>query len=385
MTDAAGLRGIADALVDAGVVDVIVCPGSRSTPLALATRADPGLRVRVLLDERAAGFFALGLARATRRPVAIVVTSGTAVANLLPVRGRGVAGSRPARPAHRGPATRAARPRGAADHRAGAHLRRPRPLVRRGAAAGRGGGDEPARPLGGRAGRGDGPWADRPARSTSTSRSANRSSRMGCSRPPPRRERAAGLRAFTDVVGARARLSAPDLADLAARIGSVERGLIVAGPQDDPDLATAVARLAAVTGFPIAADPLSGVRCGPHDRTLMLSHVDHLVRPGPWREAHAPDLVLRVGRDPHLQAAQHAAGGDGTDPDRDRWRPAWSEPALIPTTLHPGRCDRHGPRACGPARGGAVSTGRVARALGDRVARGATESPIARCSTGSRP
>src|SRR4029079_19744601 len=73
-----------EALVEAGVADVIACPGSRSTPLALATRAHPGLTVRVLLDERSAGFFALGLARASRRPVAIVVTSGTAVANLLP-------------------------------------------------------------------------------------------------------------------------------------------------------------------------------------------------------------------------------------------------------------------------------------------------------------
>src|SRR3954447_20669058 len=84
VTDVVALRAIAQELVDAGVMDVILCPGSRSTPLALAVRADSGLRVRVLLDERSAGFFALGLARASRRPVAIVVTSGTAVAELLP-------------------------------------------------------------------------------------------------------------------------------------------------------------------------------------------------------------------------------------------------------------------------------------------------------------
>ena len=84
MTDVLALRAMVEALVEAGVTDVIVCPGSRSTPLALATRAHPDLCVRVLLDERSAGFFALGLARASRRPVAVVVTSGTAVANLLP-------------------------------------------------------------------------------------------------------------------------------------------------------------------------------------------------------------------------------------------------------------------------------------------------------------
>jgi 2-succinyl-5-enolpyruvyl-6-hydroxy-3-cyclohexene-1-carboxylate synthase len=84
MTDAVALRMIADELHRAGVVDVITCPGSRSTPLVLATRMHPGLRVRALLDERSAGFFALGLARASRRPVAVIVTSGTAVANLLP-------------------------------------------------------------------------------------------------------------------------------------------------------------------------------------------------------------------------------------------------------------------------------------------------------------
>ncbi len=84
MTDVLALRGIVSELVEAGVHEVVVCPGSRSTPLALAAKAHPGLRVRVLLDERSAGYFALGMARASRRPVAVIVTSGTAVANLLP-------------------------------------------------------------------------------------------------------------------------------------------------------------------------------------------------------------------------------------------------------------------------------------------------------------
>ena len=84
MTDAVALRTFVEELVRAGMRDVVVCPGSRSTPLALALRAHPGLRVRILLDERSAGFFTLGMARASGRATGVLVTSGTAAANLLP-------------------------------------------------------------------------------------------------------------------------------------------------------------------------------------------------------------------------------------------------------------------------------------------------------------
>jgi 2-succinyl-5-enolpyruvyl-6-hydroxy-3-cyclohexene-1-carboxylate synthase len=73
--------------VRAGVTDVVVSPGSRSQALALAAVAlerAGGLTVHVRLDERTAGFFALGLAVESGRPAAVVTTSGTAVANLHP-------------------------------------------------------------------------------------------------------------------------------------------------------------------------------------------------------------------------------------------------------------------------------------------------------------
>ncbi|MEU6700435.1 2-succinyl-5-enolpyruvyl-6-hydroxy-3-cyclohexene-1-carboxylic-acid synthase [Pseudonocardia sp. NPDC046786] len=80
-------RVIVDELVRSGVTDAVLCPGSRNAPPAFAlARADELglLRLHVRIDERTAGFLALGLAVASGRPVPVVVTSGTAVANLHP-------------------------------------------------------------------------------------------------------------------------------------------------------------------------------------------------------------------------------------------------------------------------------------------------------------
>src|SRR4051794_13000676 len=83
-----------DELARGGVRDVVVAPGSRSAALALAAyaahtahtahTAQGRVRLHTRIDERSAGFLALGIARTSRRPVAVVTTSGTAVANLHP-------------------------------------------------------------------------------------------------------------------------------------------------------------------------------------------------------------------------------------------------------------------------------------------------------------
>lgn len=67
-----------------GVKDVVISPGSRSTPMALVMSEHPDLRIHVQVDERSASFFALGIAKATSKPVALLCTSGTAAANYYP-------------------------------------------------------------------------------------------------------------------------------------------------------------------------------------------------------------------------------------------------------------------------------------------------------------
>ncbi|MCL2625448.1 MAG: 2-succinyl-5-enolpyruvyl-6-hydroxy-3-cyclohexene-1-carboxylic-acid synthase [Cystobacterineae bacterium] len=71
-------------LIQAQVEHAVICPGSRSTPLTLALFREKQIQSHIILDERAAGFFALGLAKATGRPVALLCTSGSAGAHFLP-------------------------------------------------------------------------------------------------------------------------------------------------------------------------------------------------------------------------------------------------------------------------------------------------------------
>ncbi len=353
MTSAADLRGFVDELAAGGIADAIVCPGSRSTPLALAFRANPAIRVRVLLDERGAGFFALGLAKVARRPVAVLTTSGTAAANLLPAAVEAslarvplvlITADRPPELQDRGaPQTidqaglfgshakwfaqllvpdgspeaglqlRSVAGRAVAVATEGpagpVHLNAPfrEPLVPDGDLG-------PQEPL---VGVGAGSPVPLSAATTGTTTAAGERAW-----PSP----------YTSALAGRRTLAQADVAALAARVHG-RHGLIVVGPQDDPTLPAEVARLASTADFPVFADPLSGMRCGPHDRSRVLARGDLLVRRGPWLDAHQPDVVIRFGAMPTSKALQQlleAARPELLVVDADG---GWREPAILPATF----------------------------------------------------
>ena len=65
-----------------GVDQIVLCPGSRNLPLIVNFSNDPYFKIYSIIDERVAGFFALGLAKASRRPTVVITTSGSAALNL---------------------------------------------------------------------------------------------------------------------------------------------------------------------------------------------------------------------------------------------------------------------------------------------------------------
>ena len=83
-TTFAYIGAFVDELAHAGVRNVCLAPGSRSTPLAMMVARHPDIKLWLQLDERSTAFFALGMAKASRQPVAILCSSGTATANFFP-------------------------------------------------------------------------------------------------------------------------------------------------------------------------------------------------------------------------------------------------------------------------------------------------------------
>ena len=78
------IASFVDELTRADVKNVVISPGSRSTPIAYCMAEHPDMNVHINIDERSAAFFALGMAKEKRMPVALLCTSGTATANYFP-------------------------------------------------------------------------------------------------------------------------------------------------------------------------------------------------------------------------------------------------------------------------------------------------------------
>ncbi|HSO06709.1 MAG TPA: 2-succinyl-5-enolpyruvyl-6-hydroxy-3-cyclohexene-1-carboxylic-acid synthase [Pelomicrobium sp.] len=308
---------LVDALAAAGVTRAVISPGSRSTPLALAWLRHPGARTWVQVDERAAAFFALGLARGSGAPVALLATSGSAPAHWLPAVIEASQSATPLvlisadRPAELqdcganqtvdqvklfGSHARAFHQTGEAS-RAPERLRQLRWLAARAA-------DEARHPLPGPV------HINVPLREPllpagelpALPHDATPAVRVSHCPPAPRPQ------AITEL--------AHELAG--------NPGLIVCGPMAaDATFAAAVTDLAAQLGTAVLADPLSNLRFGPHDRRRVLTRYDAFLRHGFVYEGTLR-WVLRFGAAPtskpllqlleRLDVAQTLVTGDG------RWR-----------------------------------------------------------------
>lgn len=298
----------AELLVDsfhaAGVRDVVISPGSRSTPFVLAAVGHEGLRCHDVIDERSAAFFALGQAKATGRPSLLICTSGSAGAHYLPAI---VEAAQSYAPLLVLTADRPFELQGC--HAAqtidqtklfGDHVRRfielgqpdaaPSSLqgIRRAVAQAV---HESQWPLPGpvhlnaRARKPLEPIAAR----TDAEREASARARSLKSRPI--------ARAFAP----RSVPSQDALELLAETCAGAERGLIVRGPApvSETDARARLVPLAARTGFPILADATSQLRfCEPAERSpLVLDAASHLLASKRFR-AERPDVILQFGAAP---------------------------------------------------------------------------------------
>ena len=297
------LGAFVDELARCGMRDACTSPGSRSAPLVLSLTAERRLRCHSHVDERCAGFFALGLAKASALPVAIACTSGTAVAELLPA----VVEAHEARvplivlSADRPPELREVGAGQTIDQlkifggfakwffEVGTHeatperLRWIRTLACRAwwtSSEGRPGVVHLNFPL-------REPLVCEQMPVAGEGR-ADRAPflRRADARPAARYGAHAGTRVGTEV-GARDSASA-----LREAIGETRRGVIVAGRHErDTQFGEAAAAASVALGWPLLADPMSGARRG----DAAIAHYDALLRDEGFAREHAPEVVLRVG------------------------------------------------------------------------------------------
>jgi 2-succinyl-5-enolpyruvyl-6-hydroxy-3-cyclohexene-1-carboxylate synthase len=318
-------------LARCGLQRAVVSPGSRSTPLAVALWRQPEIEVSVIVDERSAAFFALGAAQASGEPVAILCTSGTAAANYHPAVCEADESAVPllVLTADRPPELRGIGAGQTIDQiglygsavrwfcEVGTHvadddgLLHYRSVACRAFAAARGEG-RPG-PVHLNLALRD-PLAPVPVEGAVTA-------------ADPLALEGRGQRPLTAVTTLDREPSDFLLEEVAKHIDEADAGVIVAGRQLDPELREPLAHLAAAAGFPILAEPTSQLRCGPHDRSHVVSAYDLLLRDEAFAERARPDLVLRFGEMPTSKPLREWLAGSGADQLIVDPLGGWNEPS----------------------------------------------------------
>lgn len=281
-----------DELTKMGVENVVVSPGSRSTPLAMLLNKHQDIKVWINIDERSAAFFALGMAKASKRPTALLCTSGTAAANYFPA----IVEARLSRvPLIVLTSDRPHELRGVGAPQSIDQLKMYGENVKW----------FQEMPL---------PSGDASALrfSRTTARRAVTTSSVQPSGPvhlnfPFKEPLVPDLLLenlwesgrmssgdFSMTAGSIA-VSDDQIKSLTQAIKTMKKGLIVVGPQVDDDLTDHIIRLAECCGFPILADPLSQLRTGEHDKTWVMDCYDAFLREESFSETFKPDGVIRIG------------------------------------------------------------------------------------------
>jgi 2-succinyl-5-enolpyruvyl-6-hydroxy-3-cyclohexene-1-carboxylate synthase len=320
----------AEELARGGLRLAVVSPGSRSTPLAVALWRQPQVGVSVIVDERSAGFFALGAAQASGEPVALLCTSGTALVNYHPAV---VEADESAIPLLVLSADRPPELRGIGAGQTIDQIKTFGASVRWFCEVGTHAADDggllhyrsvACRALG--AARGETrpgpvhlnlPWRE-PLAPVPVEGAVTATDPLALA---GRDERPLTALARTNMEA-----SAFLLDEVAGHLRDAKSGVIVAGRHTDAELRDPLARLAKAAGFPILADPTSQLRCGPHDRSHVVANYDHLLRDERFAHSVQPDLILRFGEMPTskpLRAWIEASGADQLVVDP---RGGWNEP-----------------------------------------------------------
>ncbi|UAL51457.1 2-succinyl-5-enolpyruvyl-6-hydroxy-3-cyclohexene-1-carboxylic-acid synthase [Metabacillus dongyingensis] len=284
-----------DELSKAGVRDAVISPGSRSTPMAMLMAEHPDLNIHVLIDERSAGFFALGMAKMQQRPVALLCTSGTAAANYYPAVVEAFYSRVPllVLTADRPHELRDVGAPQAIDqmHLFGRYAKwfadmavpeHTAELLQYG------------RTMAARA-------AGKAISSPSGPVHLNFPFREPLVPDLESEDLWTSLNSRPKQVQVTAGSSVIDLSEvqrLAGLLSEEKKGLIICGELRDPDFAEAAVKLSSVLKYPILADPLSNLRTGSHDQTSVIECYDAFMKDEYITEQLKPEVIIRFGAMP---------------------------------------------------------------------------------------